>query len=1279
MKKSTSITLFLILLLLMALRLDAQVTITQWTFEGNTITPSTGTGTAAVIGGVTSAYSTSGVGGTIGWQTTNYPAQGTGSGIGGTQFDVSTAGFQNIILTWDQRHSNSAANRIRLKYSLDGTTWVDFQATSANATNAKSAIDVGFDNGRYLADAGDTWYVRSANFSSITGANNNSKFAVRIVSEFADGASYLASTSTSAYASTGTLRFDNVTFSGTAIANTPPQITNVVHTPTTNINSSTMVFVSADITDVDGTVVEAKIKVGTSPGTYNSFTFNLMNLTGNKWETTTPIPPMFTSGTTVYYVIWAKDNNNGERTSAERSYIVIDLATEPTNHATNFTAVATSSGSVQVSFTEPSGVAGYLVKGSSVSYSAIAAPTDAAAETDGGLIKNLATGTPTHTFSGLNPSTTYYFKVFPYNGSGNTLNYKTDGTVPQAEATTPAATVTPTLTDVIVPQYIQGINGTNSHRIPFAFRVTFNNLTPNATYRFINQIVAAADASTVNGSGNPIYVGADGTFRQTTSPGMTTAGQYGEFTTDASGSYTGWFMSEPTGNDRFTPGNEVFLRIRINDGNNGTTAVNYFTTASSVKVINFGTDNSNANQGTAVRGVTDAGSKNFVFLYDNPEGTGRPIAGTSIESTGINWVALTSYAAFYRNDVAGVNGSWGTIIPNVSPNGVKCIAELSLTSGNLVNSVSSSDGQWGATNTVNPTGGTTNVLVINLKAKPAIKASPTTLSPFSYVVNQGPSATQVIVVSGSDLTTNIMVTAPSEYEVSLTQDGTYGASVSLSPTAGTVTNTTVFLRLKAGLAVGEYNNKQLTLASTGATNIILTCNGSVVSAQPANHVTLFTITATTLSSVTLGWSDAMPAVAGYLIKGSTSSFADIQNPVDGVLETNGLLVKNVNAGIQTAQFTSLEADKSYYFKIFPFNGTGAGIDYKTDGTVPQVMAKIPVPPQITEVLMPQYIQGMSGTNNNRVPFAFRATISNLNPSTTYRFINQATDATDTAPTASGSGNPIYAKTSGVFVRSSSPSLSTANNYGEFTTDVNGSYTGWFILETTGNARFAAGNQIYMKIRLNDGNNGTTAVTYLTAPGAVKVIDFGTEASANQGTAIRGVLTSQARNFVFLFDETTTPSRPLFGTTIEQVGITFATNTSYAAFYRTEVAGKDDNWGGIVPNINSKGVRRLGIYDLTNGSLISDYDAPAGKWGTVNTVNPAGGMTNVIVIDPLAKQPGDANGDGIINVLDIIAMVNYIMGQNPAQFEAAAADLNGDGKIDVLDIIATVNKIMAGKK
>ena len=57
-------------------------------------------------------------------------------------------------------------------------------------------------------------------------------------------------------------------------------------------------------------------------------------------------------------------------------------------------------------------------------------------------------------------------------------------------------------------------------------------------------------------------------------------------------------------------------------------------------------------------------------------------------------------------------------------------------------------------------------------------------------------------------------------------------------------------------------------------------------------------------------------------------------------------------------------------------------------------------------------------------------------------------------------------------------------------------------------------------------------------------------------------------------------------------------------------------------------------------------------------------------------PGDINNDGIINVLDIVLSINFILSiDNPSNEEMTAADLNEDGILNVLDIVLLVNMIL----
>lgn len=268
------------------------------------------------------------------------------------------------------------------------------------------------------------------------------------------------------------------------------------------------------------------------------------------------------------------------------------------------------------------------------------------------------------------------------------------------------------LTTVILPRYIEGFNWTtNTNRIPFAYRVKITGLTANATYRYFNQIVNSSDATTANGAGNFIFASATGDFVRTSSPGLTTAGTYGTFTTDVTGAYEAWFATEPTGNARFVPGKYIFMRVMLNDGAGGTTVALRLTTTDSVRVVKLDPAAADST-GTGLRCTSTASPKDFVFTYDNTAGTGRPISGSFVESDGTDNTSANSYAAFYANQVNGISGAFGVVLPNALPNGIRRIERRSLATGAVVGYATDADGVWqSGANTVNPSGGTTEIVL----------------------------------------------------------------------------------------------------------------------------------------------------------------------------------------------------------------------------------------------------------------------------------------------------------------------------------------------------------------------------------------------------------------------------------------------------------------------------------------------------------------------------------------------------------------------------------------
>lgn len=58
--------------------------------------------------------------------------------------------------------------------------------------------------------------------------------------------------------------------------------------------------------------------------------------------------------------------------------------------------------------------------------------------------------------------------------------------------------------------------------------------------------------------------------------------------------------------------------------------------------------------------------------------------------------------------------------------------------------------------------------------------------------------------------------------------------------------------------------------------------------------------------------------------------------------------------------------------------------------------------------------------------------------------------------------------------------------------------------------------------------------------------------------------------------------------------------------------------------------------------------------------------------------GDANGDGAVDAVDVVSIINYILGKPSSSFNNKNADANGDGQILVDDAVGTVNLIMSNQ-
>ena len=157
-----------------------------------------------------------------------------------------------------------------------------------------------------------------------------------------------------------------------------------------------------------------------------------------------------------------------------------------------------------------------------------------------------------------------------------------------------------------------------------------------------------------------------------------------------------------------------------------------------------------------------------------------------------------------------------------------------------------------------------------VSSDPIIASTQTSLTGFTYVINNGPSAANTFSVSGSNLKGVITLSLgeSSSYELSFDEHSGYDKSLTIElPTGGTVGPTTVYVRLKEGLDINASYNGTITLTSTDADNVSVSLSGSVTD----NNYTwdLSTDQTTTASESEMTWVNAIATIAAA--KGSATT------------------------------------------------------------------------------------------------------------------------------------------------------------------------------------------------------------------------------------------------------------------------------------------------------------------------------------------------------------------------------------------------------------------------
>ncbi|MDD5991166.1 MAG: InlB B-repeat-containing protein [Paludibacteraceae bacterium] len=180
------------------------------------------------------------------------------------------------------------------------------------------------------------------------------------------------------------------------------------------------------------------------------------------------------------------------------------------------------------------------------------------------------------------------------------------------------------------------------------------------------------------------------------------------------------------------------------------------------------------------------------------------VNSTSATLTWDNIANVSSWAVACKNTSTGIAaGTVGSITTNGAGKKTCTITNLTCGGTGYTFTISATAASGYCDKSWELTGSTTAC------TDPAITVSPASLSGFTYVVNNGPSDAQNFTVSGLNLTGDLTVKAPMNYQVSTDGGNTWstsGGTKTISVTPPTLSSTTVKVRLASGLSRGTYND-----------------------------------------------------------------------------------------------------------------------------------------------------------------------------------------------------------------------------------------------------------------------------------------------------------------------------------------------------------------------------------------------------------------------------------------------------------------------------------------
>lgn len=200
----------------------------------------------------------------------------------------------------------------------------------------------------------------------------------------------------------------------------------------------------------------------------------------------------------------------------------------------------------------------------------------------------------------------------------------------------------------------------------------------------------------------------------------------------------------------------------------------------------------------------------------------------------------------------------------------------------------------------------------NVTEKPTIFTSISALTGFNYTFGGGPSIQQQFTLNCTSLTGNVIVSAPTGYEISLTSGISFSGTTTLNIAniGGKITDLIIYIRLKAALTVGSYQGN-ITLTSTGADTKTITVGGTV-SAAPV----IITTNKTALTNFSYNFGSGPSAIQSFSVSGTgITDYINIAAPQNYEISTTSGTSFSGKSTIALTTSTGTVATTTIYIRL----------------------------------------------------------------------------------------------------------------------------------------------------------------------------------------------------------------------------------------------------------------------------------------------------------------------------------------------------------------------------